>query len=152
MLFRSSIISSLSFSTKKKHIGLVTEERYNRFVKKKADIEAEIERLKSVRITPKESREVMEELGVTNLNNGFSLYEFLKRPEINYSTLERLGKGSEVEISDEVKEQAVIMIKYEGYIEKQMRQIDQFRKLEKKKLSIEIDYNKIEGLDRKSVV
>ena len=127
-------------------IGLVSQERYDRFIKKKSDVLAEIDRLKNGRITPKEINHILEERGFVGLNNGISLYEFLKRPEVNYSLLEEVGKGSDRDISDEVKEQAVIMIKYEGYISKQMKQIDQFRKLEKKKLAPDLDYNNIEGL------
>nr|WP_314276610.1 tRNA uridine-5-carboxymethylaminomethyl(34) synthesis enzyme MnmG [uncultured Peptostreptococcus sp.] len=127
-------------------IGLVSQERFDRFIKKKSDVLAEIDRLKNGRITPKEINHILEERGFVGLNNGISLYEFLKRPEVNYSLLEEVGKGSDRDISDEVKEQAVIMIKYEGYISKQMKQIDQFRKLEKKKLAPDLDYNNIEGL------
>ena len=127
-------------------IGLVSQERYDRFIKKKADVDAEIERLKNDRITPKEINPILEERGIVGLNNGLSLYEFLKRPEINYSLLEEVGKGSDKDLSDEVKDQAVIMIKYEGYISKQMKQIDQFRKLEKKKLNPDLDYDEIDGL------
>lgn len=127
-------------------LGLVTEERYNRFLKKKAAVEAEIERLRTDRITPKEVNHILEERGIAPLNNGLSLYEFLKRPEIDYSMLELTGKQSPEDISDEVKTQAVIMIKYEGYIAKQMKQIEQFRKLENKKLREDLDYSKIEGL------
>ena len=127
-------------------IGLVSQERYDRFLKKKADVDAEIERLKNDRITPKEINPILEERGIVGLNNGLSLYEFLKRPEINYSLLEEVGKGSDKDLSDEVKDQAVIMIKYEGYISKQMKQIDQFRKLEKKKLNPDLDYDEIDGL------
>ena len=127
-------------------LGLVTEERYNRFLKKKADVQEEIERLKRDRITPNEVNHILEERNIAPLNNGLSLYEFLKRPEIDYSMLDITGKASPKEISDEVKTQAVIMIKYEGYIAKQMKQIDQFRKLENKKLSEDMDYSSIEGL------
>ncbi|MBC2576949.1 tRNA uridine-5-carboxymethylaminomethyl(34) synthesis enzyme MnmG [Peptostreptococcus russellii] len=127
-------------------LGLVTEERYNRFLKKKSELETEIERLKKERITPKEVNHILEERNIATLNNGLSLYEFLKRPEIDYSMLELTGKQSPKDISDEVKNQAVIMIKYEGYIAKQMKQIEQFRKLEKKKLREDMDYSKIDGL------
>ncbi|SFE68067.1 tRNA uridine-5-carboxymethylaminomethyl(34) synthesis enzyme MnmG [Peptostreptococcus sp. D1] len=127
-------------------IGLVTQERYNRYIKKKAQIESEIERLKKNRITPNEVNELLAERGIVGLNNGLSLYEFLKRPEIDYSFLDITGKSSELELPEDVKEQAVIMIKYEGYIEKQMKQIEQFRKLENKKLSEDIDYSLIDGL------
>ena len=88
----------------------------------------------------------LEERGYALLNNGISLYEFLKRPEIDYSVLEDLGKASDLDLSDEVKDQAVIVIKYEGYIDKQMKQIDQFRKLENKKLREDMNYDEIEGL------
>lgn len=127
-------------------LGLVTQERYDRFVKKKTELEAEIERLKTERITPKEVNHILEERGIAPLNSGLSLYEFLKRPEVDYSMLELTGKQSPEDISDEVKNQAVIMIKYEGYIAKQMKQIEQFRKLENKKLREDLDYSSIEGL------
>lgn len=127
-------------------IGLVSQERYNRYIEKKKLIEAEIERLKNNRITPSEVNGILHDRGIVGLNNGLSLYEFLKRPEIDYSFLDITGKSSELSLPDDVKEQAVIMIKYEGYIEKQMKQIEQFRKLENKKLSDNIDYSLIEGL------
>ncbi|MDY4127264.1 tRNA uridine-5-carboxymethylaminomethyl(34) synthesis enzyme MnmG [Peptostreptococcus porci] len=127
-------------------IGLVTQERYDRYIEKKEQIESEIERLKKNRITPNEVNELLAEKGIVGLNNGLSLYEFLKRPEIDYSFLDITGKSSELELPEDVKEQAVIMIKYEGYIEKQMKQIEQFRKLENKKLSEDIDYSLIDGL------
>ena len=127
-------------------LGLVTQERYDRFLKKKAEVEEEIERLRKERITPNEVNHLLEEKNIAPLNNGLSLYEFLKRPEIDYSMLEITGKASPKELSDEVKTQAVIMIKYEGYIAKQMKQIEQFRKLENKKLREDMDYSSIEGL------
>ena len=127
-------------------LGLVTQERYDRFLKKKAEVEEEIERLRKERITPNEVNHLLEERNIAPLNNGLSLYEFLKRPEIDYSMLEITGKASPKELSDEVKTQAVIMIKYEGYIAKQMKQIEQFRKLENKKLREDMDYSSIEGL------
>ncbi|HGS9342999.1 TPA: tRNA uridine-5-carboxymethylaminomethyl(34) synthesis enzyme MnmG, partial [Clostridioides difficile] len=77
---------------------------------------------------------------------GISLYEFLKRPEVTYELLEELGKGAGEDVSREVKEQCVIITKYEGYIEKQLKQIDQFKKLENKKLDEKINYSSIEGL------
>ena len=127
-------------------IGLVTQERYDRYQAKKAKIEAEIDRLRRDRVTPNEANAYLEERGYALLNNGISLYEFLKRPEIDYSVLEDLGKASDLDLSDEVKDQAVIVIKYEGYIDKQMKQIDQFRKLENKKLREDMNYDEIEGL------
>ncbi len=126
-------------------IGLVKEDRYKRYLKKKEDIEKEMERLKLERVTPKEVNHILEDLGASEIKVGLSLYEFLKRPEVSYETLELVGKGSS-EASCEVKEQCSIMIKYEGYIDKQLKQIDSFKKLENKKLPENIDYLSIDGL------
>ena len=127
-------------------IGLVTEERYQKYLAKKEMVEKEFERLKEVRVTPKESNEVMEAHGFAKLNVGLSLYEFLKRPEVDYALIDELGKGAGDDVPDYVKEQCVIVTKYEGYIDKQLKQIDQFKKLESKKLSESINYSEIEGL------
>lgn len=89
---------------------------------------------------------MLEEKGATPIKVGISLYEFLKRPEVTYELLEELGKGAGDDVSREVKEQCVIITKYEGYIEKQLKQIDQFKKLENKKLDEKINYSSIEGL------
>ena len=123
-------------------IGLVTEDRYQRYLKKKAEVEQELERLKTERVTPKE----VNEMGASEIKVGLSLYEFLKRPEVTYELIEAIGKGASEDVSDEVKEQCVIMTKYEGYIEKQLKQIDQFKKLENKRLTEGIDYLSIDGL------
>ena len=119
-------------------IGLASQERYDRFLTKKALVEAELERLKTERVTPKEVNELLVEKGASEIKVGLSLYDFLKRPEVTYELLEQ--------IPYDVKEQCVIMSKYEGYIDKQLKQIDQFKKLENKKLSEDIDYSTIEGL------
>lgn len=126
-------------------IGLVTESRLNRLNDKKKLIDEEISRLRSTRVTPKEVNDKMKKIGASGLNNGISLYDFLKRPEVDYRFLEEIGKGN-TSLQPDVKDQVVVMIKYEGYIAKQMKQIDQFKKLEKKKLREDIDYSKIEGL------
>lgn len=126
-------------------IGLVKEGRYNKFLDKKQEIEKEMERLKLQRVTPKEVNSILEEIGASTLNVGLSLYEFLKRPEVTYETLELIGKGSETSTND-VKEQCTVMIKYEGYIDKQLKQIDSFKKLENKRLPENIDYLSIDGL------
>ena len=85
-------------------------------------------------------------MGAAEIKVGLSLYEFLKRPEVNYDLIEAIGKGAGEDVSDEVKEQCVIMTKYEGYIDKQLKQIDQFKKLENRKLPEDISYASIEGL------
>ncbi|MGL6105679.1 tRNA uridine-5-carboxymethylaminomethyl(34) synthesis enzyme MnmG [Romboutsia sp.] len=127
-------------------IGLVKEDRYQKFLNKKEAVAKEIERLKTQRATPNEVNHLLNEMGASEIKVGFSLYEFLKRPEIDYSLIEAIGKGAGEDVSDEVKEQCVIMTKYEGYIDKQLKQIDQFKKLENKKLSNDMDYLSIDGL------
>ena len=127
-------------------IGLVKEDRYQRYLHKKSEVEKEIERLKTERVTPKEVNHILSEAGGSEIKVGLSLYEFLKRPEVTYSILEQIGKGAGEEVSDEVREQCVIMSKYEGYIDKQLKQIDQFKKLENRKLPEDINYSSIDGL------
>lgn len=127
-------------------IGLVSEERYNKYLKKKEGVEKELERLKTERVTPKEVNHILTEMGASEIKVGLSLYEFLKRPEVTYDIIEQIGKGAGDDVSYYVKEQCVIMTKYEGYIDKQLKQIDSFKKLENKKLSIDLDYLSIDGL------
>ena len=127
-------------------IGLVKEDRYQRYLAKKEAVAKELERLQTERVTPKEVNHLLTEMGASEIKVGLSLYEFLKRPEVTYELIEAIGKGAGDEVSDEVKEQCVVMTKYEGYIDKQLKQIDQFKKLENKKLPQEIDYLSIDGL------
>lgn len=127
-------------------IGLVKEDRYERFLNKKAEVEKELERLKTERVTPKEVNHLLEEMGASEIKVGLSLYEFIKRPEVTYELIEAIGKGASDDVSDEVREQCVVMTKYEGYIDKQLKQIEQFKKLENKKLSEDINYSSIDGL------
>ena len=127
-------------------IGLVSQERYDRFLNKKSQVEQELERLKTERVTPKEVNEKLIEMGASEIKVGLSLYEFLKRPEVTYELIDAIGKGAGEDVSDEVKEQCVIMTKYEGYIDKQLKQIDQFKKLENRKLPEDITYASIDGL------
>jgi len=127
-------------------IGLVSQERYERFLNKKSQVEQELERLKIERVTPKEVNEKLIEMGSSEIKVGLSLYEFLKRPEVTYDLIDAIGKGAGEDVSDEVKEQCVIMTKYEGYIDKQLKQIDQFKKLENRKLPEDITYASIDGL------
>lgn len=126
--------------------GLVTEERYKRYLAKKESVENEIERLKEIKLNPnKETNEIVRTLGTSDLKTPVSLYDFIKRPEINYDKSEILDR-ERPELPKEVRMQVDIQIKYEGYIKKQNIQIEQFKKLENKKLSEDIDYEKIHGL------
>lgn len=127
-------------------IGLVKEERYQRFIKRKTDIENEIDRIKNLQITNKEEVNIfLESLNSTPLKKPISLYELIKRPELNYFNVECLDL-ERPELDQSVKEEVNIISKYEGYINKQLEQIRQFKKFENKKIKEEIDYNKIKGL------
>lgn len=137
--------------SKKGHdIGLVSDERYQKMLDKRAKITGEIERLKKIMLTPKEeTNKALEELGSTPLNNGLTLYELIKRPEITYENSavfdpEREDLPSYIRLSVQTE------IKYEGYIKKQLKDIEKFKKLESKKLSHDIDYGKIPGLKKES--
>lgn len=126
-------------------IGLVTGVRYEKFLSKKEEIEREIERLKKEKIRPDEVAEYLEEVGASPLAKTISLYEVLKRPEMNYTVLKKLGRADEG-LSVQVQKQAEITAKYEGYIKKQIEQVTSFRKLEKRRIPEEIRYEEISGL------
>ena len=127
-------------------LGLVSEDRYQMFMNKKTEVEKELDRLKTQRVTPKEVNHLLTEIGASEIKVGISLYEFLKRPEVTYELIEAIGKGAGEEVAFEVKEQCVIMTKYEGYIDKQLKQIEQFKKLENRRLPEELVYASIDGL------
>ncbi|WP_040214761.1 tRNA uridine-5-carboxymethylaminomethyl(34) synthesis enzyme MnmG [Clostridium polynesiense] len=126
--------------------GLVTEERYSKFLKRKEEIEKELERIKGIQITNKnEVNEFLTTLNSAELKKPISLYELIKRPELDYFNVEPLDVNRP-ELPEDVKEQVNIVSKYEGYIEKQLEQVNQFKKLENRRLPDSIDYNKIKGL------
>lgn len=126
-------------------IGLVTQERYQKFLAKKMEIKEEIERLKREKIRPEEVSSYFEKIGASPLAKTVSLYDVLKRPEMNYAVLKKLGRASE-NLPVQVQKQAEITAKYEGYIKKQVEQVNSFRKLEKRRLPEDIDYDEIDGL------
>lgn len=127
-------------------VGLVKEDRYLRYKNRKYKIENELNRLKSIQVTSKrETNECLETLGTTELKKPISLYELIKRPELDYYIVEPLDKERPV-LPKDVMDQVNIVSKYEGYIEKQMEQVSQFKKFESKMIPKDIDYNKIKGL------
>jgi tRNA uridine 5-carboxymethylaminomethyl modification enzyme len=128
------------------NIGMIKEERYKRFLMKKEAVEMEKERLKSTFIKPtKEVQEVITSSGGSELKDGIRASDLLKRPEMDYSHIQKLAP-SDVELSEEVTEQVEIQIKYEGYIEKSLQQVDRLKKMENKKIPENIDYDAISGL------
>lgn len=127
-------------------VGLVTQERYNNFLIRKEKINNEIKRIKKVIITPcKETNEVLDKIGSSNINTGVTVYELIKRPEVTYEATGELDKEREPEIHD-IGDEVEIEIKYKGYIEKQMQQVEQYKKMEEKKIPKYLDYNDINGL------
>ena len=137
--------ADLRLTEKGREIGLVTDERYEKFITKKTQIDAELKRLKTEKVKPDEANPLLEEMGASPLSRTLPLYEFLKRTEVNYTVLDKLEKGTK-ELSSQVIEQCEITVKYEGYIKKQLDQVESFKKLEKKKLPETLDYETISGL------
>ena len=137
--------ADLRLTEKGREVGLVTDERYEKFITKKTQIEAELKRLKTEKVKPDEANPLLEEMGASPLSRTMPLYEFLKRTEVNYTVLDKLEKGNK-ELSSQVIEQCEITVKYEGYIKKQLDQVESFKKLEKKKLPETLDYETISGL------
>ncbi|EMN7728437.1 tRNA uridine-5-carboxymethylaminomethyl(34) synthesis enzyme MnmG [Bacillus cereus] len=129
-----------------REIGLIKEERYERFTNKKLQIEQEKERLSSIIIKPRpEVQELIRNIGGSELKDGIRASDLLRRPEMTYEHIHLLVP-SEVELSDEVTEQVEIQIKYEGYIEKSLQQVERMKKMESKKIPVDIDYDAIASL------
>ncbi|CAH0344892.1 tRNA uridine-5-carboxymethylaminomethyl(34) synthesis enzyme MnmG [Bacillus sp. CECT 9360] len=127
-------------------IGMIKEERYQKFLVKQEAVEAEKARLQSVIIKPNEqTQELIKQSGGTELKDGIRASDLLKRPEMNYSHIELLAP-SEAELDREVSEQVEIQIKYEGYIEKSLQQVERLKKMENKKIPENIDYDAINSL------
>ena len=128
------------------NVGLISEERYQRFLTKKAEIEKEIERLKTTNVKPnEETNKFLKEQGTTEITAGTKLSELLKRTEITYKSLAEVDK-KRPELDRQVTEEVEIMVKYDGYIEMQKRQVEGFKKLEKKLLPENLDYSTIKGI------
>ncbi|PFB25285.1 tRNA uridine-5-carboxymethylaminomethyl(34) synthesis enzyme MnmG [Bacillus cereus] len=129
-----------------REIGLIKEERYERFTNKKLKIEQEKERLSSIIIKPRpEVQELIRSIGGSELKDGIRASELLRRPEMTYEHIHLLVP-SEIELSDEITEQVEIQIKYEGYIEKSLQQVERMKKMENKKIPVDIDYDAISSL------
>lgn len=127
-------------------IGLVTKERYDKYLERKNSIETEIKRIKNLYITPKkEVIELLNSLNSSELKKSISLYELIKRPELDYFKLQMLDMDRP-ELNEDVQEEVNIISKYEGYIKKQLEQVQQFKKFESKFIPENIDYDEIKGL------
>ncbi|HOM02268.1 MAG TPA: tRNA uridine-5-carboxymethylaminomethyl(34) synthesis enzyme MnmG [Acetivibrio sp.] len=127
-------------------VGLISEERYRKFEEKRRLIEEEIERVKKTNIAPTEKViNFLKKYNSTPIKSGVKLADLLRRPELDYEALGEIDENRP-NLSFAVKEQVSISVKYEGYIKRQMQQVEQFKKLEEKKLDKDIDYDEIKGL------
>jgi tRNA uridine 5-carboxymethylaminomethyl modification enzyme len=132
-------------------IGLINDERYEKLLYKEKMIQSEIQRLNETTIGTQESvQKLLESYGSTPLKSGSTLAELVRRPELSYDAIEPLDKYRP-ELTDDIKEQVNISIKYEGYIKRQNQQVIQFKKLESKKLDPKFDYSQIKGLRKEAM-
>ncbi|MCI8372684.1 MAG: tRNA uridine-5-carboxymethylaminomethyl(34) synthesis enzyme MnmG [Lachnospiraceae bacterium] len=131
-------------------VGLISDERYEKLLEKERLIEEEMKRVEKVFVgNSKEVQELLLKYDSTPLNSGTSLVELIRRPELDYECLAPID-GKRPKLADSVKEQVNINIKYDGYIRRQLKQVEQFKKLESKKLSPELKYEEISGLRKEA--
>lgn len=127
-------------------IGLIAEERYTQFLHKQQAVKEEIARVEKVTVgANKKVNELLESYGSTPLNSGATLAELIRRPELKYEYLEAIDKNREP-LTKDIVEQVNIQLKYAGYIKRQLKQVEQFKKMEKKKIPQDIDYDDIYSL------
>lgn len=132
-------------------IGLISDERYQKLKDKKRQIDEEIKRLQTATIgTTPQVQAFLEQHNSTLLKSGMTLEELLKRPEICYNDLKEIDT-KQPELPEAVTQQVEISIKYEGYIKRQLQQVEQFKKLEKKKLSLDFDYSQVPNLRKEAI-
>lgn len=138
--------ADLRLLEKSYNIGLVKKERYEKFIYKKQLIEQEIKRIKKMSIAPTEEvNKLLEKYESTPLKTGIKFTDLIRRTELSYQVLKPIDKDRP-ELPYDVSEQVDIQIKYEGYIQRQERQVAQFKRLEKKLIPADIDYSKVKSL------
>ena len=127
-------------------VGLISKERYESVVAKEKAIEKEIARLEETYVgANKKVQKILEKLNSTTLKTATSLAELIRRPELDYEMIKDLDKERS-ELPEDVKEQVNINIKYSGYIERQKKQVENFKKIESKKIPEDLDYDKVISL------
>ncbi len=138
--------ADLRLTEKGHEIGLISDERYNKFIEKKQEIEAEKKRLQETVVKPTEKvNEFLKKQGTSELTTGSKLSELLKRAEITYASLEEIDENRP-KLREQVREEVEIQIKYDGYIKMQEAQVEKFKKMEKKLLPEDINYEEIKGI------
>ena len=138
--------ADLRLTEKGHEIGLISDERYNKFIEKKQEIEAEKKRLQETVVKPTEKvNEFLKKQGTSELTTGSKLSELLKRAEITYASLEEIDENRP-KLREQVREEVEIQVKYDGYIKMQEAQVEKFKKMEKKLLPEDINYEEIKGI------
>ena len=138
--------ADLRLTEKGHEIGLISDERYNKFLEKKKEIEAEKKRLEETIVKPTEKvNKFLKEQGTSELTTGSKLSELLKRAEITYDSLAAIDENRP-ELREQVREEVEIQVKYDGYIKLQEAQVEKFKKMEKKLLPENINYEEINGI------
>ena len=125
--------------------GLISEERYQKFLHKQEQIQAEIKRLEKTVVPPKRANPILEQYGSTPIQTGIKLAELIRRPELNYEKTAPMDP-ERPELPEAVWEQAEIKLKYAGYIKRQLAEVAQFKKMESRLLPEDVDYSEIYGL------
>ena len=127
-------------------VGLISEEQYQDILEKERLIKEEIERVEHVNVgASKPVQDLLEQYGSTPLTSGSTLGELIRRPELNYEALAPIDKNRP-ELRYDIREQVNINIKYDGYITRQLKQVEQFKKLESKKIPEDMDYDQVKSL------
>nr|WP_275980283.1 tRNA uridine-5-carboxymethylaminomethyl(34) synthesis enzyme MnmG [Halalkalibacter alkaliphilus] len=139
--------ADLRLTEKGYEIGLISKERYGRFLKKKEQIAEEKKRLEGIIVKPSEQvKEVLEQVGSAPMQEAVRATMLLKRPELTYPDVAKVIEPPEEPLSEDVTEQVEIQVKYEGYIGKQLQQVERSKKMENKKIPEDLDYSAINGL------
>ena len=138
--------ADLRLTEKGYEVGLISQERYDRFLAKRQAIDTELERLKNTYVgTSQKVQEIIAAKESTPLRSGIALCELLKRPELSYEDFKEVDP-TRPDLPEEVIEQVMIELKYEGYISRQLKQVEQFKKLEKKRIPDDINYDDVYSL------
>ncbi len=139
--------ADLRLTKKGYEVGMIKEERYNKLIEKESLINSEIKRIQKTIITPTEQvNKLLKKYSSSEITTGMKLADLIKRPELSYDALEQIDVARPCNLPEYVKEQVNIQIKYEGYINRQLQEVLQFKKLENKKLPKDADYRQIKGL------
>ncbi len=138
--------ADLRLTEKGYEVGLISVGRYESFMAKRQAIEEELERLKKVYVgTSEKVQQILEAKGSTLLRSGIALSELLKRPELEYSDFDEVDT-ERPNLDKDIINQVMIELKYEGYISRQLKQVEQFKRLERKLIPLDIDYNEVSSL------